>query len=261
MTYDNEVLTVYWLPGCSNCLRLKEFVEHSGRSFVDVNLVEEPAAAKRLRHLGVRPPAVVVGDRAVRGLDLAEVADLIGYDYRPPAILDPAELTDRFETVVAALCRHTAQTPADRLDERLADSGRTVRFLVAHAGTVMRKFVEAAGADIFDGAATPPEPLASSAGPADLVDWATGTAALVTDWWIRWGHDDPFDRVLETTWGFRTLHEVFETAVWHTARHTRELATWLTESGLHPDRPLTDADLAGLTPSSVTDCWTMTRAR
>lgn len=256
---------VYWLPRCANCLRLKEFVEHSGQPFMDVNLAEEPAAAKRLRLLGVRPPAVVVGDRAVRGLDLVEVARLIGYDYRPPEILDPAELKERFETVVAALCRYTWQLPVERLGQRLAGSGRSVRFLVAHTGTVMRKFVEAYDGEIFDSSGAPPDALATNGSAAELVDWAAGTAAVVENWWIRWGHDDPFDRVLETTWGFRTLHEVFESAVWHTARHTTELASWLTATGIPPDSPLTEADLAGLTPPSDqpgdTVCWTMTQRR
>lgn len=264
MTSASSTIEVYWLPGCANCLRVKEFVEQTGRTFVDVNLVEEPAAAQRLLRFGVRAPAVVAGDRAVRGLDLAEVARLIGYDYQPPEILDPAVLKKRFDTALTALCRYTRQIPAEWLERRLPGSGWSVRFLVAHAGTVMRRFVEAHGAEIVDSFGAPPRTLAAVGDKEELLNWAAGTVAMVDDWWVRSGHDDPLDRVLETTWGFRTLHEVLARSVWHTARHTGELASWMSGAGIAPDGPLTAADTAGLVrPGGNVDadsdeCWSMT---
>lgn len=254
------MVEVYWFPGCANCLRTKEFVDQTGLSYVDVNLANEPTAMERLRRLGVGAPAVVVDDRAARGLDLVAVADLIGVDYRPPAILDPAELKARFDTVIAALCRYTAQLSAKRLAQRLPGGNRSVRYLVAHTGTIARKFLEAYDAEIVDSAGVPPAVLATTGSSTDLIGWARDTADLIDGWWVRRGHDDPFDRVLETTWGFRTLHEVMEQTVCHTARHTRELMSWLNRAGIAPDRPLRNADLTGLPAEDPnSDCWTMTQ--
>ncbi len=69
---------------------------------------------------------------------------------------------------------------------------------------------------------------------------------MLDAWWQKIGYDDPLDRVVETQWGHRTLHEVLERAVWHPAQHTRQVALFLERLGIEPDGPLTPEDLAGL---------------
>ena len=66
-------------------------------------------------------------------------------------------------------------------------------------------------------------------------------------WWDADGCDDSLDAVIATPWwGHRTLHEVLEREVWHTAQHTRQLMMALELLGTEPAQPLTDADFAGL---------------
>src|SRR4051794_17333151 len=42
MSVESVVPTVYWMPGCSSCLRLKEFVEGTGIAFEAVNIDADP---------------------------------------------------------------------------------------------------------------------------------------------------------------------------------------------------------------------------
>lgn len=239
-------IEVYWVPGCSSCLRMKEFMEATGLPFESIDLSVHPGRGEKLATIGVHAPAVVVGERGVQGIDLAGIAALVGYDYDPPAMLAPAELRARYLLVMAALARHTARLAEADLDWRSPDNNRSVRFLVAHAATIMRMFVDTRHRDDFDNSGAPPPGLAADGDRAALLYWAQGTVALFGQWWAEIGHDDPFDRVLRTTWGHRTLHEVLERAVWHTAHHVRQLQDWMGRFGNPPDDPLSEADLAGL---------------
>jgi glutaredoxin len=243
---DTGAIEVYWVPGCSSCLRMKEFMESTGRAFESIDLSVHPERGEKLGRIGVSAPAVVVGERGVQGLDLVGIAALIGHDYEPPVMLTPAVLRDRYLTVMAALCRFTGQLREGDLDWRAPDNGRSVRFLVAHAATIMRMFVETRDREDFDNSGRPPADLAATGDRAALLEWAGGTVAELEQWWDEDGHDDPFDRVLRTSWGHRTLHEVFERAVWHTAQHVRQLQDWMERFGMTPAAPLTEDDLAGL---------------
>jgi hypothetical protein len=47
-------ISVFWSPGCSSCLKLKEFVEDQGLPFESVNLLETPDAMDEVRAAGLR---------------------------------------------------------------------------------------------------------------------------------------------------------------------------------------------------------------
>jgi glutaredoxin len=241
-----DSIEVYWVPGCSSCLRMKEFMEATGLEFESVDLSRHPDRGEKLTRIGVHAPAVVVGERGVQGIDLAGIAQLIGYDYDPPAMLAPAVLRDRYLAVMTALRRHTALLDDADLDWRSPANNRSVRFLVAHAATIMRMFVDTRHRDDFDNSGAPPPELAAAGDLLALADWTQGTVERFEQWWAEVGHDDPFDRILRTTWGHRTLHEVLERAVWHTAHHVRQLQDWIGGFGKPPRDPLSDEDLAGL---------------
>lgn len=80
----------------------------------------------------------------------------------------------------------------------------------------------------------------------DLAAQAEDTRARFNKWWERDGSDDPLDRVISTYWGYRTLHEVLEREVWHTAQHLRQLEHVLHLFGIEPNSPLTEQHLSGL---------------
>jgi glutaredoxin len=241
-----QTIEVYWVPGCSSCLRMKEFIERTGLEFESINLADAPGRMAKLDRIGVSAPAVAVGERGVQGLDLVGIAELVGYDYDPPEMLSPAALKAKYDIVITALLRFTGQLTDEQLDYRSPDNNRSLRFLIAHAGSIMRYFVDAYDQERFDNSGRPPADLSVSGTCAELRAFSAETAGMLNTWWDTYGFDDPFDRVLETSWGHRTLQEVFERAVWHTAQHTRQLMDWMETIGVAPDGPLSSDDLAGL---------------
>lgn len=235
------------MPGCTSCLRVKEFMEHSGVEYEAVDLAANPERGAKLARLGLVVPAVTVGERGVHGLDLVSIAKLLGIDYEAPAILAPPVLAARYRAIVGALIRIIGQVPTDQLATKPPDRDRSIRYLAAHAGTIMRKFVEAYELESFDNFAKPPAVLAEHGAVADLVSWVSRTSAMFDRWWDTCGRYDELDRVLETSWGYRTLHEVLERAVWHTAQHTRQLEYFVSELSRRPVRDGLDPDdLRGL---------------
>src|SRR5262245_27405211 len=98
-------IELFWMPGCSSCLRMKEFVEKTGMPFTAVNVVEAPESRAFLRAQGVNPPAARLGDRYANGVDLRKIAELLGVEYTPPVMLAPEALVARYEVIQAALAR------------------------------------------------------------------------------------------------------------------------------------------------------------
>jgi glutaredoxin len=235
---------LYWMPGCSSCLRMKEFVERSGVDYVAINVDQEPRRAAKLTRQGLRVPAACVGDTCVNGVNLGSVASLLGIDYSPPEMLSPADLMDRYRRVVAALCELVDQIPSERAHFTLPGRDRDIVTLAGHAGCVMRYFLGKYDDDDYDEFFDDLEPGYRDA--ASLVGFARETLQRTETWWRDEGQDDPLDRVVPLYWGPRTLAEGFEREVWHTAQHTRQLAYMLDQIGIEPRGALTPEDLAGL---------------
>jgi hypothetical protein len=151
---EAAVIEAYWMPGCTSCLRMKEFLEKSGKPWKSINLAEEPTAIDKLKPFGVGAPAVAVGDRVVQGLDLVGIAELIGWDeYDPPVMLTPAELDAKYRIVLDGLIRFTGQLNDETVAYRAQENNRAIRFLVAHAGSIMRYGIDAYDLDAFDNGA------------------------------------------------------------------------------------------------------------
>ena len=238
-------IEVYWMPGCSSCLRMKEFVEATGLPYVAINVDQEPERADKLKEHGLRVPTLCVGDACVNGVKLADVAALLGVDYDPPRMLTPEELVDRYNVVIDALCRYIDQIPADSGGFTLPNRDRDLWHLAGHAGCTMRVFLGKYDDEAYDGFFDDIEPrqLRDS---ASLIAYARETQRLVNEWWQRDGHDDPLETVVTMYWGPRTLHEALEREVWHAAQHTRQIMLMLERLGVEVDRPLTADQLAGL---------------
>jgi glutaredoxin len=244
---DPSVIQVFGQSGCSSCLRLKEFVEQTGLPFVHINLQFHPEMRDELRRHGlIGAPAAALGGRYVRGNNLAEVAELIGVEYDGTVELSPQELKQRFDVVTAAFNRYLAQMREDEATWVfcLPNRNRTMLDTASHGATVARTMPKVYYTDVFD--------LGLYALPGDVhsIDEVIGllaeTRRQVDEWWEQDGIDDSFERVVETNSGYRTLLEVWEREVWHTAHHTRQIMHALELQGIEPDGPLTGEDLQGL---------------
>ena len=56
---EASVIKAYWQPGCTSCLRMKEFLTKHGVAFVSVNVLEDKDAFAELTALGIRSVPIV----------------------------------------------------------------------------------------------------------------------------------------------------------------------------------------------------------
>jgi glutaredoxin len=239
------MIEAFWVPGCSSCLRMKEFLTTHNVDFEAVNVAEHPERAEWLmENFSMLVPAVVTGGQAVVGLDLKGIADLVGFDYDPPAILPPAELKRRYDILSATACRLVAQLTEEQLQYKSPDRDRALAELACHIGSIMRSFLHAYEDEFYDHSWENPDVILER--PGEIIALAQETERMFHEWWDEYGFDDPLDRVITTSWGPRTLHEALERSVWHPMQHTRQLTFFVERLGIEPDGPLAPGVLEGL---------------
>jgi hypothetical protein len=256
---DRDVLELYWVHGCSSCLRMKEFVDKLGVLYRSKDVTAHPEYAERPESLGLRIPSAVLGDEGVAGIDLEGIARLIGVDYAAPAILSPGVLKIKYDEISAVVVELVDQVPEEDFDIRIEELGRTVRALMLHIVIIMRGFVAIEETNVFtDGWDFMPAYVGwherltgGTVSKEALIELAVISRTALDTWWQRVGFDDSFDRVVESKkkdqTSYWTLHTAFERAVWHTAQHTRQLQFILGEKfGLEPRVRLSGDVLLGL---------------
>ena len=242
-----DALRVYWRPGCSSCVKVKEFLTNLGVEFESVNVSARPEAMEELRTLGVRTvPVVARGKEYVFAQELADVSAFIGrkVDFQR---LPPHVLFDKWQKVLAAAQRHVVQLPPERLRERATEGrDRSIRDLAYHIYQVPDSFLQAIEEGVRDLTSVyNAPPPANVTTVAHIRDYGKGVSARLERWWRRDGSNVASAR-LQTYYGDQPLHHVMERCTWHSAQHARQIMAVLERFGIAPDGPLTDADYAGL---------------
>ncbi len=240
-TQAEPELRVYWQPGCSSCLRTKELLTRHGVPFVSIDVLADERGFRELEALGVRMvPLVARGKEWVSGQILRDVARIAGIELNRE-VLPPETLKDRIDGILDGAILFSAQLPEAHLDDMLPNRPRSFRDLASHIFQIIDAFVDesegvALTVDVYYRPAPPHVRTA-----ADLA--ASGRDARAH-----------FTRKAEVYYGEQTLHDYMERAAWHSGQHTRQLMLVLEKLGIAPDRPLTDADFAGLPmPEQVYD--------
>jgi hypothetical protein len=220
-----------------------------------VNIAFSREARERLTAHGLDSvPAVCLGDDCVPGGDLEAIASLLRLDYTPAAMLTPSQLYERFMFVLDAAQRYFRQASSVGLSMKSPDRDRSFRELAMHITLIPTAFVTAYDTNEFPNTLFREENVDPKLNGDDLARLLAQSQAVLREWWQTSGHEDPFDRVLETYWGAHTLHEAFERETWHSAQHTRQVIMFLEMLGVVPDRPLSSEDLQGLPmPEGVWD--------
>ena len=249
-----EPIKVYWQPGCTSCLRTKEFLAARGVGFVSVNVAADAGARDELARLGAKSvPVVARGERFVFAQLLDTVAGFLGLDAAGGPELAPAALVERLALILETARRLASQIPEARRDDGLPGRDRTFRELAYHVFQIPEVFLACqAGAELTYEALSelPPAHLVSLAA---IADYGAELAARVAAWWDS-EPDRAGARTLATYFGSQSLHVVLERTVWHSAQHTRQLAMVLESLGIAADRPLAPEALAGLPlPQDVWD--------
>ena len=240
-------LRVFWRPGCSSCVRVKEFLSGLGVDYESINVSAKPEAMEELREMGVRTvPVVARGRDYVFAQELADVSRFIGQDVQFTRLPAPA-LVDKWLKVLEAAQRHVMQLPAERLGERATEGrDRSIRELAYHVYQVAEAFVEAVEHGVEDlasvyNAPPPPEVMTNR----QIREYGIAVTARVRRWWENLA-DQSCAGELNTYYGVQPLHHVLERTVWHCAQHARQIMAVLERFGIQPNGPLTEKDYAGL---------------
>ena len=243
---------VYWQPGCSSCLRAKEFLATRGIVYESINVRARPEAMEELATLGAQSvPVVAQGKRFVFAQDLGDLARFIGVEF-DRAQLPPAELVQRIDLILAATQRFLGQFPPADLEEGLPGRERTILDLGYHIFVIPAAFLDAAhGAQLtFDYFERTPGPDMRS------VDRVSAYGQTVRDALATWWRTADAGRLgtLDTYYGIHPTERVLERTAWHAAQHARQLMALLEQRGIAPDGPLGEAELDGLPlPEGVYD--------
>ena len=89
-------LKVYWQPGCSSCLKTKEFLLDHGVAFQSVNVLEDEAGFEELQALGLKlVPIVARGKNWANGAVFRDVAKVAGFKYDGHKMLPPEKIKDK----------------------------------------------------------------------------------------------------------------------------------------------------------------------
>jgi glutaredoxin len=240
-------LRVYWRPGCSSCVRVKEFLSGLGVDYESVNVSARPEAMDELRALGVRTvPVVARGSQFVFAQELADVSRFIGRQVEFRRLPAPA-LVDKWLRVLEASQRHVAQLPPERLAARATPGrDRSIRDLAYHVFQVAEAFLEAVehGKEDLTAIYNAPPPVAVRTS-SDIQAYGAGVTARLRRWWAG-VEDRSLAGSLKTYYGAQPLHHVLERSTWHSAQHARQIIAVLEGFGIQPDGPLTAQDYAGL---------------
>lgn len=250
-----QPLKVYWAPGCTSCLRTKEFLTKNGVSFVSINAFEDEKGFAELAKLGLRRvPIVTRGEHWADGQVLKDVARVAGISLGDRTLLSPGELVQRGTGILGAALRLAARIPDAQLDSKLPGRDRTYLTLGCHIFRIIELFLDL----VQTGRRLEFEDYLREG-----IDGVTSGRSLqeygtrVRDRYADWGrHTEGIDFGVraDVYYGEQTLHEYLERSVWHSAQHTRQLEQVVSILGLSIDDGLRASDLAGLSlPENVYD--------
>ena len=238
---------VFWQPGCTSCLRTKEFLARNGVDFESINVHGNAAGMEELRKLGARSvPIVARGDRFVFAQTIGDVIKFLGLDVRQQERLSPEALVQKLDLVLTAAARFIRQIPPAELDKPFRNRNRAIRVLAHHVFRIVEGFLES----MQDGGELTYERIMQDAPPSirsgeDIARYGEDVLARAKHWWDAYP-DHSCQRMMNTYFGAHPVHVVLERAVWHPAQHVRQLMLILETLNIQPHRPLSGADLAGL---------------
>jgi len=243
----NTDLKVYWRPGCSSCVKVKEYLKQQGVAFESIDVSARPEAMQDLLAFGVKTvPVVARGGEFVFAQALEDVSRFVGAKFDSQR-LPPQQLMDKWLAVLRAAQRHALQIPPARMGERAVESrDRSIRDLAYHVYQIPDAFLRAVEDGLEDLTTTynapPPANVVSA---QDIQQYGEGVSARLERWWSRLP-DKSCRQTVKTYYGERPLHELLERCTWHSAQHARQMIAVLERVGVEPKGRLSAADYAGL---------------
>jgi glutaredoxin len=249
-------LNAYWQPGCTSCLRMKEFLTKHGVPFVSVNVLEDRDAFQELATLGIRSvPIIRRGEDWANGQVLRDVARVAGIAWGGAQVLPAPELAQRVVAIQQTAQRLFAQVPDDKLGRLLPNRPRSYAQLAYHIFNIADAFLEHEidGAPLKEGAynRVPPPEMDTK---EKVLDYGRDVLARFEAWRRDRADATDFAGKANVYYGDVTLHEFLERTAWHSGQHVRQYVMVLDMLGIEPDGPPAPGLFAGLPmPEKVWD--------
>lgn len=245
-TATATTVRVFWAPGCTSCLRTKEFLTRRGVAFESVNVSARPDAMQELAALGARSiPVVSRGPDWVYAQSLNDVTGFLGIAAAEGARLPPAALAKRVEIILPKAMGFVRQMPDAVLDGAFRDSWAPPRGLAHHVFRIVEAFLESVETPCELGYDRIMEGTHEVAPGQDVAGYGQQVLDRFNAWWAGAQGAD-FNAAMDTYYGPQTLHEVLERTTWHSAQHARQLMVVIESLGRSVVEPLTATDLADL---------------
>ena len=255
MSVSAEVIRVYWQPGCTSCLRTKEFLTRYDIPFESRNVLGDPKAFEELAVFGLRQvPIVTKGGKWVNGQVLKDVADLVGIHGVNLTMLPVDELKRRLLLVLESSERFYRQLPDSALHTLLPNRPRTYTDLVYHIFNNADAFLEEKDgiALTFDSYNRFPNSVVN--GRADILNYVQHVQKIVVEWFDGPGKKFDWKQKADVYYGVQNQHQFLERTVWHSAQHARQLMWVLEGLSVEVDRPIPSETFEGLPmPQKVWD--------
>ena len=245
-----EGYKVYWQPGCTSCLRAKEFLKEHGIPFESINVRKDAGTIEELARLGAMSiPVITRGDDFAFAQELHDRADFVGVALDRKQ-LPPTEFNKKINFILTATQRYVQQIPADKLRVNLPGRNRNCLDLAFHIFVIPTAFLDAArgGSVTFEHFEhMPPEGM-------DTVEKVVAYGDEVRADFAAWWGEGNIPATLATYYGEQPAQGVMERTAWHAAQHCRQLMQVLADAGIAPNGPLGDAEFVGLPlPGEVYD--------
>jgi len=249
-------LKAYWQPGCTSCLRMKEFLTKHSVAFVSINVLEDKSAFAELEARGIRSvPIVRRGEEWANGQVLRDVARVAGIEWGEPGMQPASELAVRLIDIQATAQQLFAQIAEAKLATLLPHRPRSYAQLAYHIFNIADAFLEHEVQSLplmEDAYNRIPPPLMNT--KSKIRAYGRDVRRRLVSWWEGPGQTTDFSRRASVYYGNVTVHEYLERTTWHSGQHVRQLLMVLNIIGIKPDKLPSEKTFAGLPmPDKVWD--------
>ena len=244
--HNDDLIRVYWQPGCTSCLRTKEFLTSHGIAFESRNVLADPQAFAELAHFGLRQvPIVTLKDAWANGQVLSDVAQLVGITDFNSQMLPPRELHRRLERALEGAQRFFSQIPDAHMHTLLPDRPRSYSELAYHCFNIVDAFLEEKQGQplVYESYYRLPK---AGEGRAEILAYGAKIHSQLNAWFSGPGRQAEWSARANVYYGQQSQHQFLERTTWHSMQHARQLMWLLERLGITPNGPLTAELFIGL---------------
>lgn len=242
-----EGIRVFWMPGCSSCVKVKEFLTGLEVPYTPVNVLTEKDAYAEMERMGAQGfPLVARGKEFVCAQSLEDVANFLGLDVAFEKLPAPV-LFDRWIYFLELARTMIADIPDEQVQYRpVPDRDRSILGLAYHAFQVPEALLECLenGLREFDRYfdSPPPDDVRT---PEDVRRYGAAVIARLRNWWAG-VEDKSVNWSVDTFYGMQPVHGFLERSTWHSAQHIRQLEAALDDLKVQPHATIPQRAYSGL---------------